>query len=123
MVLTVGLMTGTARAETALEVQSWCKGMDAKLGQNDAFTFVMNYNSGFCLGAFASIQELSVYIWENGTPYLGFCPPADSSRLQYIKIFSKYVDDYPASAHQRFGVVAKSALAAAFPCVGATSSN
>ena len=108
-----------AKAETALEVQSWCKAVvNGKLGANDTISYAPNHDTGFCWGAFGAIQELSKYAWDDGTRLLRVCAPADSSRLQYIKVFSKFVDDHPEDVHYEFARVARQALASAFPCSG-----
>ena len=79
-----------ANAETALEVRSWCNPVaNAKLGANDVISYPPNHNTGFCWGAFATIQEFSKYRWPDNSMYLGFCPLPTSSRLQYVKVFSK----------------------------------
>ena len=115
--LTLCAASLNANAETALEVQSWCKPVvNAKLGANDTISYKPTHDTGFCWGAFAAIQELSKYRWDDRTLLLRFCPPPTSSRLQYIKVVSKYVDDHPEDGHQEFAGVARLALASAFPC-------
>ena len=108
-----------AKAETALEVQSWCKAVvNGKLGANDTISYPPNHDTGFCWGAFGAIQDLSKYVGHDGTRLLRFCAPADSSRFQQIEVFSKFVDDHPEDAHYVFVCVARQALAFAFPCSG-----
>jgi hypothetical protein len=105
-----------ARAETALEVQSWCKELvHAKIPADNRVFFKEDVYSGFCWDAFAVIQQFSRYT-RNGTLLLGMCAPADSTRLQFIKIFSKYVDDHPETAHRSFADVARLSLTEAFRC-------
>jgi hypothetical protein len=105
-------------AETALEVQSWCRDIiTAKPGANHTFSFRPTHETGFCWGSFGAIQELSLAAQEDGTRLLGICLPADSDRLQLINIFSAYVDDHPEIAHQGFAHVAGQALIDAFSCV------
>ena len=106
-----------AKAETALEVQSWCKPfVTAKLGANKRIWAEENEDAGFCWGAFAAIQELSRFRKSSGATMIDVCAPSDSSRLQFIKIFSKYVDDHPANAHETFALIAYLSLSEAFPC-------
>jgi hypothetical protein len=112
------------KAETAFEVQSWCKEIvNAKFRPDHMISYRQNHDTGFCWGAFGMMQELSVFVRDDGTRMLGFCPPKDSTRVQLIKIFSKFVDDHLAMVGQDFGVVAEQALAAAFPCSEATPSR
>jgi hypothetical protein len=91
--------------------------VNGKLGANDTISYPPNHDTGFCWGAFGAIQELSKYAWDDGTR-LRVCAPADSSRLQYIKVFSKSVDDHPEDVHYEFARVARQALASAFSCSG-----
>lgn len=108
-----------AKAESALEIQSWCKGIvNAKLGANHTIFYTPNYNTGFCWGAFGAIQEFSRFLRNDNTPMIDVCAPPNSTRLQLIKIFSKYVDDHPESANRSFAIIALRALTRAFPCTG-----
>jgi hypothetical protein len=93
-----------ANAETALEVQSWCKPvLNGRLGTDGMIYYTVTAETSFCWGAFAAIQEVSKYMWDDSTRLLGFCPPETSTKVQFIKIFSKYVDDHPEDANQAFG--------------------
>jgi Rap1a immunity proteins len=110
------ITTSSSQAETALEVQSWCTTTahapllaDGKVGLGTTF------DDGFCWGAFAAIQDLS-RIEMLGNPLLVFCPPSNSTRIEYVKIFLRYVDQHPEQLHMDFAGVARRALAAAFPC-------
>jgi hypothetical protein len=109
--------TATTTAETALEVQAWCKPVvNAEQLENSMIHYKGTHDTGFCWGGFATIQELAHYEWDSGTTILRFCPPPTLSRLQFIKIFSKYVDDHPEQGHEGFSRVAMLALTSAFPC-------
>lgn len=114
-----------ARAESALEVQSWCQVIaNAKLGPDNAIFYVRSSQTEFCWGAFAAIQELSKLGWSDTKELmLEICAPEQSTRLQYIKIFSKYVTDHPEMAHQDFAYIARLALHDAFPCAAASPSR
>ena len=108
-----------ARAETAREVQSSCKDIaHAKSGPNQQITITSNYRSGFCWGTFASVQGLISYVSRDGARILRFCPPEGTTRLDLIRVFSKFVDDKPSAGHQDFMRVALRALSAAYPCPG-----
>ncbi len=112
--------------ETAMQVQSWCKDIAAaKINQDGTFLLHRTADSGFCWGAFATIQILSKspVSRNNPTPMLGLCPPAQSTRIQFIKIFSKYVDENPNLGHVDFAHIALAALTDAFPCSPETQSK
>jgi hypothetical protein len=115
--LTVNAKASNAGVETALEVQSWCKGItSAKVLADNKFFYNPTPDTRFCWGAFGAIQELSTVLWDDDTPMLRVCVPAESTRLQLVKIFSKYVDDHPEISHQPFAIIARQSLAEAFPC-------
>lgn len=111
------LTASPAVAETALEVQSWCRAVaNAEIREDGFIHFFSNQETGFCWGAFAGIQDFVIWTDKDGARILGLCVPAKATRLQLIKIFVKYVDDSPNIAHEPFTGVAVRAFAAAFPC-------
>ena len=108
---------GGATAQSALEVQSWCEPIvTAQIPSAGRILFPTNFNTGFCWGAFGAMQDISRIVIDRGRLLL-VCAPADSSRLQFIRVFYKYVSDHPEPANQPFGVIAQWSLAEAFPCV------
>jgi hypothetical protein len=114
----IGLASLPAKAETALEVRESCKPvLKAKVLKDDYLNFPGNFETGFCWGAFASLQKISTFYREGETSsLLGSCAPPDSDRLQYIKIFSKYLDEHPELGEEDYVTVAVEAVRAAFPC-------
>jgi hypothetical protein len=110
--------TPAAKAETAVEVRESCKPvLKAKVLKDDYLNFPGNFETGFCWGAFASLQKISTFYREGETSsLLGSCAPPDSDRLQYIRIFSKYLDEHPALGEEDYVTVAIEAINAAFPC-------
>jgi hypothetical protein len=109
-----------AKAETASEVHTSCKAVvRAKVLKDDLLDIPGNFESGFCWGAFASFQQISTFYREGEkTSLLGSCAPGESDRLQYIKIFSRYLDNHPQLGSEEFIAVAVEALREAFPCSG-----
>jgi hypothetical protein len=113
----LALVAEPACAETATEVQSWCKPVANASVDPDGMVDVGNtFDRVFCWGAFAAIQGLSRLVPDDGTPLLLFCAPPTSNRLQYIQIFERYAEQHPEKGHLDFTVVARNALAQAFPC-------
>jgi hypothetical protein len=103
--------------ETALQMQSWCQPF-ATISVDDrgAFIWPSGTDSRVCWGAFAAIQELS-QIYEDGKPILpGICARPSTTRIQYIRIFLRYVGEHPELADAEFAWVAGKALSEAFPC-------
>jgi hypothetical protein len=111
------LLTVPARAaETALQVQSWCKEIaNLRVDEKHQFTMNQTFDNGFCWGAFALFQEVS-YWGRDGTKILGLCLPDGVGRIQLIKIFVHYVDDHPEQGHLGFPEVADMALRQSFSC-------
>ena len=70
----------------------------------------------FCWGGFAAIQQLTVLTDEHGRRLLEACVPAESTRLELIKVFLRYTDDHPEQARFPFAQVAVMALGRAYPC-------
>jgi hypothetical protein len=105
-----------ALAETATEVQSWCRPMgSAQVLPDGRIRAGTKFEDGFCWGAFASMQELGNIVHDN-EPLLLFCAPVGSTRVQWVQIFLKYTDQHPEQGQMAFGGVARRALADAFPC-------
>ena len=103
--------------ETTLEMQSWCKPFATiKVGEGRTFTMPSDYESRVCWGAFASIQELSRIVNDDGKPMIGFCTRSSSTRIQLIQIFLRYAQEHPEQANSDFAWVAGKALSEAFPC-------
>jgi hypothetical protein len=117
--LFLGMACLPAKAETAAEVRASCKAVIKvkPTEKDDYLNFPSNFDTGFCWGAFASLQQISSFFPEGEKQsLLGCCPPPDATRLQYIKIFSKYVDEHPELGEEDFVTVVMQALQLAFPC-------
>jgi hypothetical protein len=116
-VITAFLFIPAAHAETALEMQSYCRGVvAAEMLPNNRIRIPPDPDAHKCWGAFATIQEIIKSTETDGTVTFGVCAPANSSRMQLVKIFSKYVSDHPEQGHLGFTNVALIALLAVFPC-------
>lgn len=117
--LSVGPLADPAKAETALEVHSICRTVAAtgydpqgllRIAKNDVQSFQ-------CWGAFMALQELFSVAWKEGKEnILGFCSPPESTRLQHVRVFQKYVDQNPSESHEVFGVIALRAFQQAYKC-------
>jgi hypothetical protein len=115
-----GLFSATqAGAQSALQLQALCR--DVANGTPDAegmVRFHINYETGLCWGAFASLPYLAATTLSPNekVPILGFCAPTVTTRLQFVRIFVKYVDEHPEQGQLNFTDAALLALTAAFPC-------
>jgi len=112
---TLCMAVAPASAETALEVQSWCKQIaSAPVKANEYISIEHTFESGFCWGAFATIQSYSDNLSVDNRQII--CAPADSTRIQDIRTFMKYAEQHPERMHEDFAVIALNALGIAFPC-------
>jgi hypothetical protein len=105
----------SARAQTALEVESWCRDfatieirVDGKIN--------VPMTAERCWGAFTATQQLSVLGDDTGRPMLKVCPPPAATRVQLVKVFLSYSGRHPELAHLSFGLVVWRAMDEAFPC-------
>jgi hypothetical protein len=111
------IVSRPALGETALEMQSWCRHIaSAPVLANDTVYVGTTFNDGVCWGSFAAIQQLSRIVDQDGITLLRLCPPPDSTRVQFIKIFMRYAVQHPEEAHHDFARLALLALVEAFPC-------
>lgn len=105
------------QGETSLEVESYCRPLsNLALNADGTFSIPQTFESAFCWGEFAAIQGFATMAWANGTRVTGFCAPAESTRLELIRIFEHYAREHPERGHMRFEDVALSAMLQAFPC-------
>jgi hypothetical protein len=112
------LLCGSARAETALEVQSACQQL-AKISARPGakVTIARTFENGVCWGAFAAFQGFGASTWpDTQKPILGFCAPPESTRLQFVDIFTRYMKRHNQDAELPFVEVAIRAFAEAYPC-------
>jgi hypothetical protein len=105
-------------AETALDVQSWCRRVvTAPTTSGGKIQIPPDANSQACWSAFMAVQELSSLVERSDGPNLmGFCTPKEGTRWQLVQVFERYADKHPEQLHLTFGEVAIGALFEAFPC-------
>ena len=106
----------SAQAESALEMASLCRPVaKSKMDADSIVWMPRTYESGMCWGAFAAIQT-AFNIGDEGQLYLRVCLPENSTRLQLIRVFLRYVDEHPESEHEDFVIIGILAFREAFPC-------
>ena len=74
-----------------------------------------------CWGAFIAIQQIMVYTDVQRRPLLSICAAPETTRIELIRVYSRYAEQHPEASHQRFAAVALLALTAAYPCRQSTS--
>jgi len=116
----------TARAQSAEEMASNCKGIiDAPVAGNSV-SVPPTIQAGICWGAFLSFQEaISIVGHEylDGTPspprpFLGICA-IDATTSQLIKVFIRFTEQHPERLNKDYFQVALYAAREAFPCKSA----
>jgi len=118
LLLALTLWALPAQAESALEMASFCRPVAKSAPDSGGFMYQVppTFEAGRCWGAFSAIQAALV-IGDEERPYLRDCPlPGNSSRLQLIRVFLRYIDQHPESYDENFVLVALSAFDDAFPC-------
>jgi hypothetical protein len=113
------VVLSTAQAGLAMtgeELLEHCEALlkGVKAGPNGG-VFVPNEGRD-CWTYVEAIQDVSTIGDERLRPLLRVCAPADSSLMQYIRIFVDHARRKPADLHKSAALVAQSALSQAFPC-------
>ncbi|MEJ6846716.1 Rap1a/Tai family immunity protein [Sinorhizobium fredii] len=114
--LAVLLTASSANAETAMEMKSHCTSVAvSQLAPDGQVRIESSFPAGVCWGAFGALQNISRF-QDGDHRVLYFCPPEESTRLQFIRVFVKYVDEHPERSHEEWTTIGLNALQAAFPC-------
>ena len=109
--------TLSANAETAGEVSGWCREYDNVDAAGGArFTQPDSRTNHYCWGAFAAVQDLIVAESRDGTRLLGACVVQQTTRLEMIHIFRRYMVQHPEREQLGFGQGVVLALTEAYPC-------
>jgi len=76
-----------------------------------------DFESGFCWGAFATIDQMLMAIdAATRRPIFGVCLPKEHTRYQMIAIFVRYAEKHPERYNDDSPWVAFDAAREAFPC-------
>jgi hypothetical protein len=122
--LRIMLDSGQAFAVTAKEMQTNClelttKARTARGGQLD---IPNSPGALICFGFFSAVQRFTVYQKEGERRRIfGICAPPQTTLLQLIELFEKYVKANPREADQDAADVALTAYMKQFPCEQAAS--
>jgi len=98
---------------TALEMASYCKPVAeaSRVGEGKLY-LDHTWETGQCWGFFSAVQQAV------RTGVLGVCVPPESTLVQMVLIFRRYVEVNPSVGHENAFFVALRALKEAFPCKG-----
>ncbi len=105
---------------TALEMASYCKPVAEapRIGDGGLYLDV-TWETGMCWGFFSAVQQAANITFHGASaPALYICNPPESTLVQMVLIFRRYVDVNPSVGHENAFFVALRALKEAFPCKG-----
>jgi hypothetical protein len=69
-----------------------------------------------CWYYMSALQNMSALATDSGQRLLGVCPPADSTLLDFVRIFVQYAREHKADAEENAAAAALLGLAKTFPC-------
>lgn len=105
-----------APQDTAGQMVEACKAIPTPQAAADGVKLIADYGSGYCWGAFTSLQSGATALDERGHSLLGSCVPADTTRVQLIDTFVRYTTAHLDVLQQDYFPVALAALREAYPC-------
>jgi hypothetical protein len=108
--------TGLAMAQSAEEMLSSCRGIEAAQLHDGNITVPQTFESGRCWGTFATIQRLTSFADADGHHLLHICAPVGRTLTEFVAIFSEYVRRNPKTRSDDFMRTALDSLVEAFPC-------
>jgi hypothetical protein len=69
-----------------------------------------------CWHYMAAVQNMSTLVDQRGDHLLGICAPAETTLMQYVQIFVRYVRKNPKELRDNAAAIAVVAMSDAFPC-------
>jgi hypothetical protein len=69
-----------------------------------------------CWYYMSALQNMSALASDSGRRLLGVCPPADSTLLDFVRIFVQYAREHKADLEENAAAAAFLGLAKTFPC-------
>jgi hypothetical protein len=114
-VLALASISRPCLGQSAAEVASQCRPIVTAEIRDSLIHFPQSFDTGFCWGAFTSIQK-AIVLADSSGPLLRVCAPPHSTLEQLIAIFVRYVDTHPESSHLNYFQQAVLGLQHAFPC-------
>lgn len=114
------LLVGSPKlhAETTEVLLSDCRPVtQAKVTASGEVVMNADFESGFCWGAFATIDQMLMTInSKTKNPIFNVCLPKNHTRYQMIAIFVRYAEKHPDRYNEDSPWVAFDAAKEAFPC-------
>jgi len=103
--------------QTANELLNDCEVLERGLKiSGDRVSIPRDAQAYVCWGFIAAVQQFSV-IAEGKHRILHACPPAETTLVQLIRVFTNYAQNHPQELHEPAASIAVRALRHAFPCL------
>ncbi len=103
-------------ADSVQEMLSACRPIAKADVISGQVMFPQNFSTGYCWGAFTSIQKVIVHTDENWRPLYAVCAPPGNTLSQLIAILVAFGEKNPQRLHEDFFGVALESFRSAFPC-------
>ncbi len=112
-------LVGPAYAETAEKLASTCKNVVTAKANARLTMLPQDFDSGFCWGAFAAIEQGSMPSGPPQTQGPGICIPENTPRVRLVSTFTEYLMNHPERKGEEFYDVIRDAFRIAFACSAA----
>jgi hypothetical protein len=104
-------------AESAHDLLNNCQGLErGKIGIGRHIKIPNTKEALICWGYMQAMQDVSVWVDENGHRIMGSCPSAQTTVLELIEAFVKYARSHHSELQDNTAVIVRMAFKEAFPC-------
>jgi hypothetical protein len=94
-----------------------CQNLErGKKGTGHLITIPNTKEALICWGYMQAMQDVSVWVDENGHRIMGSCPSAQTTVLELIEAFVKYARSHHSELQDNTAVIVRMAFKEAFPC-------
>ena len=115
--LPLNCSSSSAKADNALSVLQSCEVLVRNVRMDPQGNVSFPPDASPCWYYFAAMQDAgAIQFVEDKEPIGGYCPPADSTRLQLVRIFVNYANRNAGVLNQKAFLVVRQALRASYPC-------
>ena len=116
--LAVLAVTSPAEAVTGQELLRQCEALErGAVVLGETVRLPKSQDAAACWLYMAAVQDLAATVEEEGGPSLiGSCVPAEATRIELVRAFTKYARAHREDLDLRATALVMPALSAAFPC-------
>jgi hypothetical protein len=109
---------GHAQAtESAHDLLNVCESLErGKIGMGRHIKIPNTKEALICWGYMQAMQDVSVWVDENGHRIMGSCPSTQTTILELIDAFVKYARSHHSELQDNAAVIVRMAFQEAFPC-------